>query len=358
MNLLLPLLLACGGAEEPPAPSAALTGGAAADAVPAPTPAAAGPTPIRIGWQTTWATQGQLVAVLQHTDILEKNGFLPDWKAFTYGGPLNEGALAGAVDVLFTADQPALVLAAKDSSWGIVGRLMYNRVGAFVPADSAVQTAGDLRGKTLAVPFGAAAQREALEGAQAAGLDPAKDLTLVNLGIEEILGVVRAGAKDGRWGTIDAAAAWDPTFAEIERAGGARTIVSSVVTSVVVMDDAFSAHHPGADARFLTALAMAWDVYRADPARADRWFKEDAKLPFEAEVLTVAASVEPNLKGTTADIRIHLDDADVAGIVEAGAFMEKAGLLKVPLAVDGVIRPVARAPLAAPVDTTAVVVRP
>ena len=54
---------------------------------------------IRIGWQQTWATQGQLAVTLMKTDILEKHGFKGDFKGFSYGGPLNEGALAGEVDV-------------------------------------------------------------------------------------------------------------------------------------------------------------------------------------------------------------------------------------------------------------------
>ncbi|MES2641925.1 MAG: ABC transporter substrate-binding protein [Myxococcota bacterium] len=325
-------------------------------------PAPSALTPIRIGWQTTWATQGQLVAVLLHTDILEQNGFVGEFKGFPYGGPLNEGALAGEVDVLFTADQPALSLAAKAPSWGIVGRLMYNRVGTLVPPDSAVQTTKDLAGKRLAVPFGAAAQREAMRAIEGAGLNPNTDVKVVNLGLEEILGVVRAGATGGRWGELDAVAVWDPTFAELEIGAELeadtrlRTIASSVVTSVIVMNDPFVTAHPGADQRFLTAMAMAYDVYRADPARADEWFETKTKRTYSAGVLTTAASVEPNLQAQAA-IRMHLNEADVASLTGAGAFMEKAGLLKAPLAVTGVIRP--SATQAPPLgDSAAVAIRP
>lgn len=361
---LLALLVGCGDSAAPPAkdavndPVATAAGPAAVAPITASTPGGEGLAPIRIGWQTTWATQGQLVAVLLHTDILAKNGFAGEFTGFPYGGPLNEGALAGGLDVIFTADQPALSLAAKAPSWGIVGRLMYNRVGTFVPNESPVRTPADLKDKKLAVPFGAAAQREAMEAVAAAGLDPAKDVKLVNLGIEEILGVVRAGQRDGKWGEIDAAAAWDPTFAEIETSKRARTIASSVVTSVVVMDDAYAKANAGADTRFMTALAMAYDVYRADPARADRWFQQEAKLRFNLPVLSAAAAPEPNLKAATAaDIRVHLTDEDVAGIGEAAAFMLTAGLLQAPVAMDTVIRPSARVPVAT-VDTTAVVIRP
>jgi len=336
------LALACGTPDSVPA--APVGPGAAPAAAPAEVPSAA-LTPIRIGWQTTWATQGQLVGVLMHTDILARNGFLGDFKGFPYGGPLNEGALAGEVDVLFTADQPALILASKASNWGIIGRLMYNRVGMFVPPESAVKAPGDLRGKRLAVPFGAAAQREALGAIAAAGLDPKADVAVVNLGLEEIVGVVRAGAKDGRWGDLDAAAAWDPTFAELETSGRARTIASSVVTSVVVMDDVYVSAHAGAEFRFMTAMSMAYDVYRADPLRADGWFQEEAKRAFDPGVLATAAAVEPNLSAPdAAGIRVHLTPEDVAGITKAARFMEGAGLLKAPLAVEGVIRPAATTP--------------
>ena len=154
-----PTPVATPATPEPP-PTPASDGAAPGGAAPATPPAVAeavpsGPTltlsttgtgtPIRIGWQTSWATQGQLVSVLVHTDILEKNGFVGEFKGFAYGAPLNEGALAGAVDALFTADQPALSLAAKVPAWGIVGRLMYNRVGLFVPSTSPVKSAKDLK---------------------------------------------------------------------------------------------------------------------------------------------------------------------------------------------------------------------
>jgi ABC-type nitrate/sulfonate/bicarbonate transport system substrate-binding protein len=336
------------GATNAPAGATNAPAGAAAPGAPAAvatTSTAGGPglEPIRIGWQTSWATEGQLTAVLIHTDILAKNGFVGEFSGFTYGGPLNEGALAGAVDVLFTADQPALSLAAKAPSWGIIGRLMYNRVGTFVPPDSPVTAPADLKGKKLVVPFGAAAQREALAAISAAGLDPKADVRVANLGIEEILALARSGSHAGQWGDVDAAAAWDPTFAELETSGRVHTIATSVVTSVVVMNDAYVATHTGADARFLSAMEMAYDYYRQHPAQADRWFQLEARLRFTEPVLTAAAKVEPNLSAKDASgIRVHLTDEDVAGIATASAFMSSAGLLKEPLAVDAVVRPVAR----------------
>ncbi len=71
-------------------------------------------TKIRIGWQIPWATQGQLVQIWKHTDILKKNELKAEFVGRTYGPLLNEIALAGEIDVVLTADQPAAALFSKD----------------------------------------------------------------------------------------------------------------------------------------------------------------------------------------------------------------------------------------------------
>lgn len=299
-----------------------------------------GATPVRIGWQTTWATQGQLAVVLMRTDILEAHGFEATFHGFAYGGPLNEGAMAGAVDVLFTADQPAVALASRASDWGIVGRLMANRVGTFVPPESSVKTPADLAGKTVAVPFGAAAHRATLAAVERAGLKAGDTVQVTNLGLQEIVALVGAGAEDGRWGGTDAAAAWDPAFAELEHRGAVRTIDSATITSVVVMDDDLVAAHPGADARFMEALHAAYDWYRQHPDEANRWFKEESDLPFDLAVLDRAAAVEPNLEAKDAsEVRVDLSREERSSIQAAADFMHEAGLLKTAVDTTPLLRP-------------------
>ena len=65
--------------------------------------------PVRLGWQIPWATQGQLVMGLKYTNIPQLTGINLAYTGFSYGGPLNRAALSGDVDILLTADQPALV---------------------------------------------------------------------------------------------------------------------------------------------------------------------------------------------------------------------------------------------------------
>ncbi len=312
-----------------------------------PEPSSDGPTPIRIGWQTTWATQGQLAVALMGTTILEEHGFAPSFHGFAYGGPLNEGALAGSVDVLFTADQPAVALCTKADNWGIVGRLMANRVGTFVPPDSPIQSPADLRDRTVAVPFGAAAHRATLGAIERAGLDPRTDVRVTNLGLQEIVSLVGAGAdpETHRWGQTDAAAAWDPAYANLEHQGVVRSIDTTTITSVVVMDDRLRERHPDADLRFMEAMHAAYDFVRSDPERLASWFKDQSDLPFDIAVLELAASVEPNLKAkSAADMRVHLDADEVKSIEAAAAFMHESGLLRTPADVSALMRPQATRP--------------
>jgi len=276
--------------------------------------------PIRIGWQTSWATQGQAAMVLKNTNILELNGLKGEFKGFTYGGPLNEGALAGELDVIFTADQPACMLLARGAKWKIVGRLMYSRVGTIVPPDSPVKTTAGLKGKSVGIPFGAAAQRETLRALKEAGLDPMKDVTILNIGINEQIPVIQKG-DNGAWPGIDAFSTWDPTMAELILKNKARVLDQALVTSAIVMSDDFIAKQPRAAAGFLKSYITAFYYYAAHQAEANSWFRDAAKLELAPEVLDQAASVEPNLKAAAlSGVNIALSDNDIRKIQSAADF--------------------------------------
>jgi sulfonate transport system substrate-binding protein len=273
-------------------------------------------TPIRIGWQTSWATEGQIAVILQKTNILKLNGLKGIFKGFSYGGPLNEGALADAVDVIFTADQPACMLLATGAKWKIIGRLIYNRVGTIVRPDSDIKTPYDLKGKIVAIPFGAAAHRETLKAIKEAGLNPNKDVIIKNLGIYEQVNIVQKG---GDWNKIDAFSTWDPPLAEFELTNKAKAIDYGLVTSVIVMSDKFIEKHPQAVVNFLKSYITAFHYYATHQDLANKWFKEKSGLKFDTKVLNKAAEVEPNLKKKNlTDIDILLKEPDIA-IIQSGA---------------------------------------
>jgi ABC-type nitrate/sulfonate/bicarbonate transport system substrate-binding protein len=321
-----------------PAFAAALLLGCAAD----PAPPAAGPQPLRVGWQTTWATQGQLACALMAGDHLQAQGFAPSFHGFPYGAPLNEAALAGEVDVVLTADQPALTLHARDPAWGIDARLMTNRVGGVVPQDGPVAQLADLRGRTLVVPFGAAAHRAALGALRGAGLQPGVDVQVQNLGLDEIQALMAAGPADGAWGAAQAAAAWDPALASWELSGSTRTLFTEEVTAVVLsharLADGAAPGSPAPGERLRAALDAAWRALQADPGPAEACFLAQSGLPIGPEVLTRAAAVEPNLRPGQAP-RVRLSPAEVDGLQAAADFLHTSGLVPRPLQARDALRP-------------------
>lgn len=285
-------------------------------------------TDIRIGWQIPWATQGQLTQVLKHTDVLEKNGLKGDFKGFEYGGPLNEAALAGEVDVLFTADQPAAILMSKNSDWKVIGRLMYNRVSLYVPPQSSIQSVAELKGKTVAMPFGAAAQRMALKAQQDAGLDPKKDVNNINLGMLEQNDLVK-DANATRWDSIDAMAGFDPIPAVFEEKGLVRNLATGKIVSLIVMNGKYIEQHPETPVQFLKAFHSAYDHYRLNTEQANAWFVEDAKLNITPGALAIASAIEPNVSAVSAaDIYLDFKDEDYVIMQEAADFLLGQGILK------------------------------
>lgn len=296
---------------------------------------------IRIGWQKTWATQGQLAVILQESKILEELGLEGKFVGFQYGKDLNQGAISGKVDVLFTADQPAIALCNLKKEWGVIGRLMYNRVGTFVPPESPVQSPKDLAGKIIGIPKGAAAERETLAALKNEGVDPLTEVTIKHMEIAQIGAVVMAGAKDGRWnGPIDAGSAWDPLFADLESKKKIRPIAKGVVTSVVVMNDTFLEQYPYAAQKMMKAMKQAYSQYKKDPQQANTRFIKASNLKFSSEALELAASVEPNLLPQN-PIRVRLNKKDQENIQKAADFMFSAKKLKQKVDTSTMIRPIA-----------------
>ncbi|MFH1862051.1 MAG: ABC transporter substrate-binding protein [bacterium] len=282
----------------------------------------------RLGWQIPWATQGQLVQALKHTTILDQYPVQVEFKGFSYGGPLNEAALAGEVDIILTADQPAATLLSRNENWTIVGRMMYNRVAIYVPPHSPIETLADLKGKTVAIPFGAAAQRDALRAMKNVGLDPQKDVKCVNLDIYEQSSIVQLG-DSSNWGQIDALVGFDPTPAMFEVTGKARMLHVGKVVSLIVINNAFIAAHPDAVVAFLEAFQDAYLYFARYPDVTGQWFQKESRLEFDPQVLAVCASVEPNYRAKSkSDVSLQLAESDLAVMQEAADFIFEQGLVK------------------------------
>ncbi len=278
---------------------------------------------VRIGWQVPWATQGQLVQILKHTDILEKNGLTAEFIGKTYGPVLNELAMADSIDVVLTADQPAAALFSKGKGWVGIGKLMYNRTSTYVPPNSPVKSLKELKGKTIGIPVGAAAERITIEALTRSGLDPEKDVRIINLGIREQGPLVFKGKDDEKWGNIDALSGFDPTPAIFEAKGLVRVLDTGKVCSLVLMNKSFIERNKGVAERMMQSIFDAYDYYRQNVEQANRWFMEEARLmDVSSRALNVAASIEPNVWAKSRDrIRVTFIEEDFEIMTRAAVFM-------------------------------------
>lgn len=274
---------------------------------------------IRIGWQTLWATQGQVVKSLEHTNILAMNGLEATYVGVDYGPKLNPLALAGGVDVILTADQPAAALLASGGEWTIIGRLMYNSTRVYVPTDSQIESMADLMGGTVAGPTGAAAERITAEGIELAGLDPL-GVNWITLEMPAQSGIILQG---NNWPS-DAMYGFDPAAANFVYQGLARELYAGHVVSVVVMSNDYLENHPKAAYNFAKSFIQAWHYYATHQEQANAWFKDESRIPFDVEVLDMAALVEPNINAQSInDLRPFFSADDLAVLQSAAKFVSE-----------------------------------
>jgi len=266
---------------------------------------------IRVGWQTAWSVQGQLIQTLNNTDILKNNNTNAEFFGFNYGGPLNEAALAGKIDVSFVGDVPAVILLSKSNDWIIVGKFINQRVTIIVPKDSEIKTISDLEEKTIAVPFGSAPHLKMLKSLKENGLETGKNTELVNLDITEQIAVINAG-NSVDWGEISAFGSWDPTIAMFEQNKKARILESFPAIGVIVMSKEFISKHPETAKQFLKSLKEAYYYYAQNQEQANEWYIKNTNIQIEQELLEVINSYEPNLKAKTRDeINLELNESEI-----------------------------------------------
>lgn len=288
-------------------------------------------TPVRVGWQVAWATQGQLALALQKTNALELARIDGRFQQFTYGAPLSEAALAGQLDVALLGDQPAINLLSKSPNWRIAARLMDFRVALVVPPNSPVKTVRDLKGRTLGIPFGASTHRFALKQLTDAGLQPDRDVQIVNIDIQEQNDVVRAGAGQS-WKNVDAFATWDPHIANYEAKSLARVLASGNALGVIAMSSELLEKRPEDAARFLAAFKLAYLYYALHQAEADAWFAAVAGGNIDPAILRAVAAVEPNMRATSiGDVSIVITPEHADELQRAVDFALSQKLIQTPL---------------------------
>ncbi|HEY9852931.1 MAG TPA: ABC transporter substrate-binding protein [Leptolyngbyaceae cyanobacterium] len=222
-------------------------------------------------------------AVIREENLLEK--YLPktgkyanvkyqiEWSSYTSAPPLTNKMLANQIDIGMMADFPSTINITTFQQKGngvktiFIATLGYSPNGAgnavLVPKDSPYKTLADLRGKTISAPFGSTGHGMLLKALRDAGLDPQKDVTLVNQSPE-------VGGTNLQKGQIDAHANFVPYGELFPFRGFARKILDGAQAGIptfhgVVVRSDFAKENPEIVVAYLKAVLEANNLFREQP---------------------------------------------------------------------------------------------
>lgn len=207
--------------------------------------------------------------------ILVQNNYFSDIdvkvNAVTYsaGTDINNSVVSGDVDVASFGSSPiALGIANKiDYKAVFVPYVQGGNIEALVVKnDSGISTVVDLKGKTIAAPFGTTSHYALLNALSLAGLDP-NDVTLLDMGGQDI---VAAWTR----GDIDAAYIWSPALDECLKDGtiiindGELAAQGVLIPEIAVARTEFAEKYPTLVSQYVKALINVYDLTQNNPDQA------------------------------------------------------------------------------------------
>ena len=284
------------------------------------------PTKVVVGWMTSWATAGQIMQAMIHTNIGDLYEFKPEFHSFLFGPDINEAALAGKVDVQNSGLVPTISLLAASEDWIVIGRLIDSPLSIVARQGSGIKTLGDLKGKTIAVPFGGGSHPYVLQRLEATGLTCGKekgDVKLINLKpSEQAIAITQ--------GSVEAVGTWEPQTALILSKKMGYVIDSERHLGVISIRKQIAKAHPELVEKLLREYIEANYYVALHGRQTDQWFIKAAGFP-EA-LLGNLKVIEPNTKAKNIDdININLSEEDIALGQRYADTMQKAGLLARPV---------------------------
>lgn len=170
---------------------------------------------LRVGDQ-----KGNARAVMEAAGVLNDVPYKIDWKEFPAAAPLLEALSAGAIETGLVGDAPFTFAAAAKVPVKAIAAIRQTRDGLaiLVPANSAIKSFADLKGRKIGTGRGSVGHQLLLAALEKHGLT-ASDVQLVFL--------LPSDAKVAySSGSIDAWSTWEPYVSQEEVLFGARRIIT------------------------------------------------------------------------------------------------------------------------------------
>lgn len=177
-------------------------------------------TKVKVGYLHTPAVDGQLWLGLQ-SGSFARQGLELEPVQFTTGLELFQAMIGGSLDVLATGAVLSNFPARGQGKVFLINDVEYATAQLWVRADSGIQSLADLKGKQISTTTGTTAHVFLDRALRSAGLDPAKDVQLVNQRMSEAVTSLISGA-------VPAVALWAPFDSVVrQKLPGARKIVDA-----------------------------------------------------------------------------------------------------------------------------------
>ncbi len=250
---------------------------------------------VRYGYAT--ALHGEIALALDRSGIAKKHGLAITPTFFQYGPPQVEALAAKSIDISFTSVVPTATFVAKQpDAVEVIAVLGTSSHGLVVPSDSPLKTLADFKGKKIAVAFGTDSHVDLLASLKAAGLDPAKDVTLINVPPNEQPAALEQKLADG-------VVLRQPQLYKFTQKGN-REIVRWPHQLWVIARTEWIQANPDAKRRFLAALQETVVYVAQHPKESAAWFGETLRL--DPALVEKIASENPLYAGATDPAKVDL----------------------------------------------------
>lgn len=276
-----------------------------------------------VGWQTAWATCGQIVETMVHTNIPKLHGSNATFRNFLFGPDMLEAALGGNIDATTTGVVPTINLLAASDDWVIVCRLIDFSVITIARSGTGITTFADLKGKKLGVPFGSGAHpyvvQRLFDNALVIGNGP-DAVDLINVSPAEAIVVLQQGG-------VDALGIWEPNATIIESRGIGKSIDEKRYVGLMAVRKSIVDKYPEQVVALIKSFIEANLYVAKNREQTDEWFAKRSN--YDRELLKKIRIIEPNLKATQIkDISVQISSEDLAMSQQVADHMFESGLIK------------------------------
>ncbi|MFZ4724291.1 MAG: ABC transporter substrate-binding protein [Paludibacter sp.] len=260
-----------------------------------------------VGWQTAWATCGQLVETMVHTNIPSIYSTGATFRNFLFGPDMLEAALGGNLDVTTVGVVPAINLLAASDDWVVVCRLIDFSCVTIARTGSGIMTYADLKGKKLGVPFGSGAHPYIVQRLNENKLThgaKSSDVELINVSPAEAMVVVQQGG-------VDAMGIWEPNATIIESKGLGKAIDEKRYIGLMLIRKSIVEKNPEQVVALIKSLIEANLYVAKNREQSDEWFAKRSGM--NKELLKKIRIIEPNLKAKKIeDVSVQISAEDMA----------------------------------------------